>query len=112
MGRAIREGRDDAIAMLLNCGASLETLDPNGDPIAFTFLEREYDDGESFYDDTVKLFIGFGFDLDTTNSEKNNMALFGMKMSKINYNVLMWSIIAGLFALLIFFFYKFKTKIR
>jgi len=49
-------------------------------------------------------------DLDTTNSEKNNMALFGMQMSKINYNVLMWSIIAGLFALLIFFFYKFKNS--
>jgi len=49
-------------------------------------------------------------DLDTTNSEKNNMALFGMQMSKINYNVLMWSIIAGLFALLIFFVYKFKSS--
>ncbi|MDA9070340.1 tRNA (guanine-N1)-methyltransferase [Algibacter sp.] len=49
-------------------------------------------------------------DLDTTNSEKNNMALFGMQMSKSNYNVLMWSIIAGLFALLIFFVYKFKSS--
>jgi septal ring factor EnvC (AmiA/AmiB activator) len=49
-------------------------------------------------------------DLDKTNSEKNNMALFGMQMSKSNYNVLMWSIIAGLFALLIFFVYKFKSS--
>jgi len=49
-------------------------------------------------------------DLDTTNSEKNNMALFGMQMSKINYNVLMWSIIAALLALLLFFVYKFKNS--
>tara|TARA_R110002126_G_scaffold89802_1_gene214399 strand:+ start:1468 stop:2091 length:624 start_codon:yes stop_codon:yes gene_type:complete len=49
-------------------------------------------------------------DLDKTNSEKNNMALFGMQMSKINYNVLMWTIIAGLLGLLIFFIYKFKNS--
>ena len=49
-------------------------------------------------------------DLDKTNSEKNNMALFGMQMSKISYNVLMWAIIAGLLALLIFFIYKFKNS--
>ncbi|XMO86705.1 tRNA (guanine-N1)-methyltransferase [Algibacter sp. AS12] len=49
-------------------------------------------------------------DLETTNSEKNNMALFGMQMSKINYNVLMWSIIGALLALLILFIYKFKNS--
>lgn len=49
-------------------------------------------------------------DLDKTNSEKNNMALFGMQMSKTNYNVLMWSIIGGLLALLLFFIYKFKNS--
>ena len=49
-------------------------------------------------------------DLDKTNSEKNNMALFGMQMSKTSYNVLMWSIIGGLLALLIFFIYKFKNS--
>lgn len=48
--------------------------------------------------------------LDQTNIEKNNMALFGMQMSKTNYNVLMWSIIAGLLALLIFFIYKFNNS--
>ncbi|WP_298551706.1 tRNA (guanine-N1)-methyltransferase [uncultured Algibacter sp.] len=48
--------------------------------------------------------------LDTTNAEKNNMALFGMQMSKTSYNVLMWSIIAGLLALLIFFIYKYKNS--
>jgi len=49
-------------------------------------------------------------DLEKTDSEKNNMALFGMQMSKINYNVLMWSIIGGLLALLIFFIFKFKSS--
>lgn len=49
-------------------------------------------------------------DLDQTNTEKDNMALFGMQMSKTNYNVLMWSIIGGLLALLILFIYKFKNS--
>ena len=49
-------------------------------------------------------------ELDKTNSEKNNMALFGMQMSKTNYNVLMWAIIGGLLALLLFFIYKFKNS--
>ena len=38
------------------------------------------------------------------------MALFGMQMSKGGYNALMWTIIAGLFALLLFFIYKFKNS--
>jgi septal ring factor EnvC (AmiA/AmiB activator) len=46
--------------------------------------------------------------LDQTNSEKNNMALLGMQTSKTNYNVIMWSIIAALLALLFFFIFKFK----
>ena len=36
------------------------------------------------------------------------MTLFGMQLGKTNYNVLMWSIVAALFALLIFFILKFK----
>ncbi|WP_142783171.1 tRNA (guanine-N1)-methyltransferase [Changchengzhania lutea] len=48
--------------------------------------------------------------LDQTNTEKNNMALFGMQMSKTNYNVLMWTIIAALLALLIFFIYKYNNS--
>lgn len=46
--------------------------------------------------------------LEQTDSEKNNMALLGMQTSKTNYNVIMWSIIGGLFALLLLFVYKFK----
>ena len=45
-----------------------------------------------------------------TNEEKDNMALFGLQMSKSNYNVLMWSIIGVLFALLLLFIYKFKNS--
>ncbi|MCA0152738.1 tRNA (guanine-N1)-methyltransferase [Winogradskyella vincentii] len=46
--------------------------------------------------------------LGETEAEKNSMALFGMQLGKTNYNVLMWSIVAALFALLIFFILKFK----
>ncbi|GAA3577512.1 tRNA (guanine-N1)-methyltransferase [Snuella lapsa] len=49
-------------------------------------------------------------DLEKTNNEKNNMALFGLQMSKTNYNILMWAIIACLLAFLLFFIYKFKNS--
>lgn len=45
-----------------------------------------------------------------TNEEKDNMALFGLQMSKNNYNVLMWSIIGVLFALLLLFIYRFRNS--
>lgn len=48
--------------------------------------------------------------LEATNSEKNSMSLLGMQMSKTNYNVLMWTIIAALLALFILFVYKFKNS--
>jgi len=49
-------------------------------------------------------------DLDKTNTEKDSMSLFGIQMSKTGYNGLMWSIIAGLLALMLFFMYKFKNS--
>ncbi|MFI0431349.1 tRNA (guanine-N1)-methyltransferase [Mariniflexile sp. HMF6888] len=48
--------------------------------------------------------------LDKTKSEKNSMSLFGVQMSKGGYSGLMWSVIAILLALLIFFIYKFKNS--
>lgn len=48
--------------------------------------------------------------LDETNIEKDNILLFGMQMSKGNYNILLWSIIGGLFVLLLLFIYKFKNS--
>lgn len=49
-------------------------------------------------------------DLDKTNLEKDSMSLFGMQMSKGGYNSLLWTIIAALLALLLFFIYKFKNS--
>jgi len=46
--------------------------------------------------------------LSTTNEEKDNISLFGAQMSKASYKVLMWCIVAGLLALLLFFIFKFK----
>jgi len=46
--------------------------------------------------------------LTSTQGEKDSMSLFGMQMSKTAYNLLMWSIIAGLFVFLLFFILKFK----
>lgn len=45
-----------------------------------------------------------------TNEEKDNMALFGLQMSKNNYKVLMWSIVGALFFLLLLFIYKFRNS--
>ena len=48
--------------------------------------------------------------LENTNKEKDSMALFGIQMSKGGYNALMWTIIAALLVLLLFFIYKFKNS--
>lgn len=48
--------------------------------------------------------------LNKTNEEKDNISLFGMQLSKTGYNMLMWSIVIGLLAFLIFFIYKFKNS--
>lgn len=48
--------------------------------------------------------------LSSTIEEKDNMALFGMPMSKSNYSVVMWSIIGILAAMLLFFIYKFRSS--
>ena len=48
--------------------------------------------------------------LESTNLEKDSMSLLGIQMSKVGYNSLMWLIIAGLLALLLFFIYKFKNS--
>lgn len=48
--------------------------------------------------------------LSQTNLEKDSMSLFGMLMSKTSYNILLWSIIGGLLAFLLFFIYKFKNS--
>ena len=49
-------------------------------------------------------------ELATTNTKKDSMELFGLQMSKTNYNLLLWSIIIALLVLLIMFIYKFKNS--
>lgn len=43
-------------------------------------------------------------------SEKNSMSLLGLQMSKTGYNMLMWSIIAGLLVFLLLFIFKFRNS--
>ncbi|RLD30241.1 MAG: tRNA (guanine-N1)-methyltransferase [Bacteroidetes bacterium] len=45
-----------------------------------------------------------------TNEEKNSMTLFGLQMSKMSYNLIMWLIIIALLVLLILFIYKFNNS--
>jgi len=48
--------------------------------------------------------------LNNTIEEKDNMALFGIPMSKGNYSMLMWIIIAVLIVLLLFFIYRYRNS--
>ncbi|MEN3322468.1 tRNA (guanine-N1)-methyltransferase [Mariniflexile soesokkakense] len=48
--------------------------------------------------------------LDKTKNEKDNMSLLGAETSKSGYSGIMWSIVGVLFALLLFFIYKFKNS--
>ncbi|MFV0564551.1 MAG: tRNA (guanine-N1)-methyltransferase [Flavobacteriaceae bacterium] len=48
--------------------------------------------------------------LANTNQEKDSMSLFGLQLSKTNYNILMWCLIGILLVLLLFFIYKFKSS--
>ena len=53
---------------------------------------------------------------DTTNSlasvteEKDNMSFLGIAVSKGTYNAILWTVIAGLLVLLLFFIYKFRNS--
>jgi hypothetical protein len=48
--------------------------------------------------------------LASTNLEKDSLVFLGIQMSKSNYGLLMWSIIAVLLVLLLLFIYKFKNS--
>lgn len=53
---------------------------------------------------------------ETTNNltgvteEKDSMSFLGILVSKITYNTILWSIIAGLLGLMLFFMYKFRRS--
>lgn len=48
--------------------------------------------------------------LEQLKKEKDSMSLFGLLMNKTVYNTVLWTIIAGLLACLLFFIYKFKNS--
>ena len=80
-------------------------------------IQKKLDDTQTIVDSQVLEISELKTNLSTTkttleetNEEKDNMALFGIQMSKGNYNMLMWSIIGGLLALLILFIVKFKNS--
>ena len=53
---------------------------------------------------------------ETTNNlagvteEKDSMSFLGILVSKVTYNTILWSIIAGLLGLMLFFMYKFRRS--
>jgi len=60
--------------------------------------------------DSLKLKIqSVKVQLDAVNNEKNSIAFFGISMSKVGYNSLMWFIIISLFVLLLIFIGLFKS---
>ena len=48
--------------------------------------------------------------LASTNLEKDSLVFLGIQMSKSNYSLLIWSIIAALVVFLLLFIYKFKNS--
>lgn len=48
--------------------------------------------------------------LTSVTEEKDSMSFLGILVSKITYNTILWSIIAGLLALMLFFMYKFRRS--
>lgn len=48
--------------------------------------------------------------LTSVTEEKDSMSFFGMGVSKVTYNFILWSIITGLLVLLVMFIFKFKNS--
>tara|TARA_R110002049_G_scaffold50271_3_gene142724 strand:- start:8208 stop:8828 length:621 start_codon:yes stop_codon:yes gene_type:complete len=48
--------------------------------------------------------------LTTVTEEKDSMSFLGIQVSKITYNLMLWSIIGGLVVLLLLFIYKFRKS--
>jgi hypothetical protein len=56
---------------------------------------------------TKKILSKTKSDLDIANKKENSISLFGIQMSKISYNILLWSIIIILILGLSYFIFKF-----
>ncbi|WP_373017689.1 tRNA (guanine-N1)-methyltransferase [Muriicola sp.] len=48
--------------------------------------------------------------LNAVTEEKDSMSLLGAQVSKSSYNIIMWTLIAGLFLLLLLFIFKFRQS--
>jgi hypothetical protein len=48
--------------------------------------------------------------LTSVTEEKDSMSIFGIFVSKTTYSTILWTMIAGLLLLLLFFIYKFRTS--
>jgi len=48
--------------------------------------------------------------LTSVTKEKDSMSIFGIFISKVTYSTILWTMIAGLLLLLLFFIYKFRTN--
>ena len=48
--------------------------------------------------------------LTSVTEEKDSMSFLGIQVSKVTYNSILWSIIAGLLGLMLFFMYKFRRS--
>jgi len=48
--------------------------------------------------------------LTSVTEEKDSMSFLGLMVSKVTYNSILWSIIAGLLGLMLFFMYKFRRS--
>jgi len=48
--------------------------------------------------------------LEGVTEEKDSMSFLGILVSKVTYNTILWSIIAGLLGLMLFFMYKFRRS--
>ena len=92
---SLQEQTNDSINTLKESLANTNTVVAN--------QEKEINDLKSNLSETQGT-------LDATNKEKDSMSLMGMQMSKTSYNILLWSIIGGLFVLLLVFIFKFKNS--
>jgi septal ring factor EnvC (AmiA/AmiB activator) len=97
--------RSMILSLQANAIDSLKTLQEKLDNIKITVdtQQKEISDLKSNLGATQST-------LDATNQEKNSMSLLGLQLSKTSYNILMWSIIAGLLTLLLIFIVKFKNS--
>lgn len=97
--------RSMILSLQANAIDSLKTLQEKLDNIKITVdtQQKEISDLKSNLGATQST-------LEATNQEKNSMSLLGLQLSKTSYNILMWSIIAGLLTLLLIFIVKFKNS--